>query len=332
MKAGRPANSGKTKSFRGRKLTTFPNLSKFQHCTLFSFDGNPLENFKGMISCPNLTDLYLDNTKMSSFFEAPELPSLERISLKHSPLGFYKKLDLMCAIVFGPQLQFVNGEELSHEKVRFALEYRDLLLPYFRQGWVMTSTNPVRFIHYKTRARISVKLPSKKSENENPNDEIQFDDENQEYQDDENDHHSEYNVFEDENASTDDDNVDQAHQRAEMTMKKLSTDWSNALKKKEAREENYVELQAKRANNYNQEPTFGMRKIVRKPGGVIDPFTLSPQLNFEQKPLPEIEMPLHPKPTLRISMRSTPVKAAQPVEISNNDDSFNVDASEEPEE
>lgn len=150
----------RSKSFRGQKLTKFPNISKWQNCEFLQFDDNPIENFNGLITLPNVKDFSLNNTHISSFLNVPELPKLERISLKMTPLGSYKTIDLMCALVFGNQLMYVNGEEITKKQKKFATQNRNYLLPYFREGWVLTSINPVRFIHYQTRARITIKIPT----------------------------------------------------------------------------------------------------------------------------------------------------------------------------
>ena len=286
-------------SYRGRKLKIFPKaeLEKHDQIRILSCEDNPLKNFVGLPSLPELTDLHLDRTEISSFYGVPELPSLQNVTFKMSPLGYYKKLDLMCSIVFGPQLRFVNGEEIAHEKIKFAIRYRDLLLPYFRDGWILTSRNPVRFIHSKTRARISVKIPlpspqlKKKQLKKSP--QTQIDDNYNDINNDE-DPHQEDSIYSNEN---DDENSSKSTNstlmKADLIMKELNDELSKNLRKKEILNgPTYATQQENRIKYSMKDKPQSLRALVRKPGGIQDPFTFSPQITYRPKPTPEVEIPL----------------------------------------
>lgn len=307
-----------TKSFKGFKLKKFPNLTKWTNCTLLNFSHNPLEDFQGLQSLPNLKDLYLDNTKISSFVGAPELPSLQTISIKSTPLNAYKKADIMCAIAFGTQLVFINGEEIKRDKLRFARQNRDTLLPFLRDGWLLTSINPIRFIHSKTRKRITVKTPSpkfsKSKENVSNNNNITIQanepvkkdnsiikEEEEEEQAEIEEVHSEHTVYE---ASESTESEEQIDPNVSKTMKELTNNLTITMKKKGVLSKTVIDESENRKKYNNKEP-IGMRHILRRPGGSKkDPFKFNYSITVKQKPIPDVPPPV-PRPTLTINSKPT---------------------------
>lgn len=309
-----------TKSFKGFKLKKFPNLDKWMNCTLMIFSINPLENFQGMQSLPNLTDLYLDNTQLSSFLGAPDLPSLRTISIKSTPINAYKKADLMCAIAFGPQLVYINGEEIRRDRMRFANQHRDVLLPYLREGWLLTSMKPIRFIHSKTRNRITIKTPSPKfsfmnenlsnnspkqtkeidkETNNEDNDDNNADDEDNQSEIEE--VHSQHTVYEVSEGNTSEEQNDT---KAEKTMKNLNNKLTISMKKKGIQEKTVID-ESENKKKYNNKEPIGMRHILRRPGGFKDPFTFNYAITVKQKPIPDLPPPIPRKPTLTVNVKPT---------------------------
>ncbi|KAK8838713.1 hypothetical protein M9Y10_032752 [Tritrichomonas musculus] len=313
-----------TKSFKGFKLKKFPDLSKWTNCTLINFSLNPIVDFQGMQSLPNLKDIYLDNTKLSSFRGVPELPSLETISIKSTPINAYKKADIMCVIAFGCQLVLINGEEIRRDKLRFAQQNRDVLLPYLRDGWLLTSINPIRFIHSKTRQRITVKtslsLFPKSNENKSNNNNQAKEAEkeaNNEEEDEVNaqevaeEGRSEHTVYE-ASESNESQSDNQNEIKAEKTIKQMNNNLTITLKKKNVQEKTLFD-ESENKKKYRKEST-SIRHILRRPGGIkVDPFTFNYAITVKEKPLPEIQSPIgkispspKKKPKLTINTKPNP--------------------------
>lgn len=320
-----------TKSFKGFKLKTFPNLSKWLNCTLLNFSFNPLENFQGLQSLPNLKILYLDNTQLSSFIGVPELNSLEMISIKLTPINAYKKADIMCAIAF-PKLIFVNGEEIKRDRYRFAKQNREALLPFLYNGWLLTSINPIRFIHSKTRKRITIKTPSiKKKENVSSKNtttvqpkKISKGENDEKNQEEEEKYeiievHSEHTVY---SASESTKNEEQLDPNVQKTMKDLTNDLTTTSKKRSILNKTVID-ESENKKKYNNKEPVGMRHILRRPGGFKDPFKFNYAITVKQKPIPDVPPPI-PRPTLTINSKPY-AQTLQP--SSNNNNNFTPEGS-----
>lgn len=148
----------KFKSFANLKLTRFPDISKLESFSQLSFSNNPIKSFVSLPSLQKLTNLELDNLKIVSFEGANPQPSLIKISLKNTPLETYKFFIPMVLIVFGMQISFVNGVPISSSNYRIASIAPEIIRPLLVSGWLLTSVNPIRFIHSKTKKHKTIFL------------------------------------------------------------------------------------------------------------------------------------------------------------------------------
>jgi hypothetical protein len=133
--------------------TTFRYRGSLDQVTALSFDHNPIPSFAGLPDLPNLRRLTVDHTNLSSFEHAPRLPSLEYLSMRGTRLENLQFARVMCAIAFGPQLEIVNGQPFSAADVKLARRLAPTVEPRLRQGWILTSTNPLRMLNIRTRER-----------------------------------------------------------------------------------------------------------------------------------------------------------------------------------
>lgn len=144
---------------QGQKRRTFKCKDSLDGFVSLVFDSNLIASFAGLPSLPRLKRLYLDHTRISSFESAPKLPSLELISLRDTPISHYKCVRTMVIIVFGSQLQFVNGKATSPREASTGDRFRESVYDYLRAGWIMSSTKPLRLFHPTSRKRIGLAQP-----------------------------------------------------------------------------------------------------------------------------------------------------------------------------
>lgn len=138
-------------------LTMFPQLQQMRDCQTLVFSDNPITSFAGLCPSTRLLHLDLDGTNIKSFDAVPDLPNLESLSMKRTPLARYKKLMLMATIVF-PSLQLLNGAPVMTKIQKLGEDMRDLVGPYLREGWIIGALNPIRLVHAVTRARLTLSL------------------------------------------------------------------------------------------------------------------------------------------------------------------------------
>jgi hypothetical protein len=143
-----------TLSLRGQHRTTFEYRRPLDRFVTLGFDDNPIASFAGFPNLPDLRHLSLNSTLLTSFESAPYLPSLQSISLRATPLSHYPQIRLMCAIVFGSQLQRVTGQLLSKTDLHVAARLSSIA-PMLRKGWLLTGVRPMRLYNPATRARLS---------------------------------------------------------------------------------------------------------------------------------------------------------------------------------
>ena len=266
-----------TKSMKKMGLTMFPQISKLEDYEVLVFSGNPITSFAGLCDSTALRCLYLDETKIKSFDAVPDLPNLEFISLKNSPLGRYKKLMLMACIVF-ENIQSVNSLEITARMHAQAAQMRETVGPYLKQGWVIISLKPVKLMHTVTRARMTLVLPPPPRavhENQeewantaNPEDPL----------------YPEQHLEEPQPEKVDDSAWDEL---AAAKMNELNEEQMRGVNARAVKNPRDNELRNKR-KKIELENT-GMRSMLRKQGGPSDPFT------HKKSVAPDVEQ-FRPKP------------------------------------
>ena len=144
----------RVRSFYMKQLKIFPKIQNISVVTDLDLSFNNFVDFSGMVYMPSLTALNISNTKISSFIGAIEQPSLVQISAHKTPLSSYSLFNIMCLIVFGPQLQLINQTRITQSDVKQMRKYRETLLPYLLKGWVAVSISPNIIIYeIKTQKR-----------------------------------------------------------------------------------------------------------------------------------------------------------------------------------
>ena len=150
------------RSYYNKGLKIFPKIQNIALLTDLDLSHNNFVDFTGMTKMPSLTRLNISNTSIQTFVGAVEQESLIQISAQKTPLSSHSFFNLMCLIVFGTQIQLINQCKITSADVKQCKRYKEFLLPYLLQGWVIMNLIPnVVIYEVKTqkRRRIFLKLP-----------------------------------------------------------------------------------------------------------------------------------------------------------------------------
>ena len=235
------SNTRKKPSIKSMKkfgLTMFPQLQQMRECETLVFSENPITSFAGLCNSTNLRYLYLDDTKIQSFDGVPDLPNLEFLSLKNTPVGRYKKVMLMSVIVF-EALRQLDGVEVPAKVRAQAEEMRDLVVPYLREGWVITGVKPIRLVNTMTRARLTLALSPDRRK-----------------------------VASEESVEEQSDLV--AHPRARGL--RFLAEWQALTRQAMTRQSMQPRNKEARRQKRQTAPPSGLRTMLRRDGGACDPF------------------------------------------------------------
>ena len=137
----------------GKKLTAFPRIIRAQTVTSLDISNNPIPNFKGMVTMPNLDLLKIDNTLIKSFEGAVQQNALTVIMMDKAPISLYPHVQLMSCIVFGDSLRRVNKINVTKKDIKLANELRESLFESLVEGWIITSISPIRLFNTITQKR-----------------------------------------------------------------------------------------------------------------------------------------------------------------------------------
>lgn len=148
--------------FINQNLTEFPLIKDVGECFTLNLTKNPVVNFKSLKEYDSLVSLILNDTKLSSFKFAPNLPQLEEICFCNTPLYKNELCKIMTLIAFGEKkLKCINFQEVTErerkEASRLSIKVRDLVV----EGWVLTSVDPIRLFNPMNRKRKVVYLEQK---------------------------------------------------------------------------------------------------------------------------------------------------------------------------
>jgi hypothetical protein len=124
---------------------------------------NPISSFRGLRTLPNLVELSLDSTQISTFEGAAPQPSLRRITFYNTPLTERKEHRLMAGIVFHPSLKTVNNVDLTPSELKLIAAARDEVWGDLVAGWLIVARNPLKLINPATRERRLVYLQTSSS-------------------------------------------------------------------------------------------------------------------------------------------------------------------------
>ena len=138
-------------SFGQLGLTDFPQSEEISSYFSLDFSGNSISSFANLPILPLLEDLIMDDTKIESFYGVKRQPSLNSISLKNTPISNYPGLRIMTIVAFGYWLKEIDGVKVTKEETSEAQKLGPRLRPLLESGWVLTSVDVPRIIHFRTR-------------------------------------------------------------------------------------------------------------------------------------------------------------------------------------
>lgn len=148
------SGTGYTKSFDSLHLQQIPSIDPTKHrISELRLSNNPITSLKGLVTIESMTSLKLDNTKLQNFQDAQPQPGLRTISFQKTPLAMYQTYKLMAIIVFGDNLELVNGNPVKPIDKKKARVVRDKVLSYLLKGWILTSLSPLRIYNVATKTR-----------------------------------------------------------------------------------------------------------------------------------------------------------------------------------
>lgn len=127
-------------------LHSFQDISIPKNCSTIDISKNKLKNFNGLPTLKLLTNLTADNNPINSFLGASSQPSLFWISLKNTPLARHTHFRMMCIIVFGSSLKFINGEAVGKTFIQKADKLRNDVLPNLLDGKILLSLSPIKYV------------------------------------------------------------------------------------------------------------------------------------------------------------------------------------------
>ena len=172
-----PSPKGKiiTVKKNSRNIKEWPTNIINKNATTLDLADNVFTDFNGMRTYPRIDTLILDRTSLESFKGAKTQPLLKVLSFENTPLVQNKSSPLMALIVFGSNIQRINGKCITKKQKKLADELRPVLLQYLIEGWVITTEKPLRIVDTQTHKRKTIFRV------ENPNEKILYDPEKMGY-------------------------------------------------------------------------------------------------------------------------------------------------------
>jgi hypothetical protein len=76
--------------------------------------------------------------------------------LNETPLARRKHLPEMCLMALNRGLKAVNGLPVTDSQRRYATRNGDLIAPYLVRGWLIATASPIRIVHARTKATLSL--------------------------------------------------------------------------------------------------------------------------------------------------------------------------------
>jgi len=143
-------------NLRNRGIRTLNNMDLSQFSGSIDLSQNPISTLEVIPELIGFTELNMDDTKIASFYGAKSQPSLLSFSCRNTPISYAKFLKHMAVIVFGDELNYINGLIISKSIKTEAKERRNSLKEYLTNGWILTSVTPMRLIDQQTRKRITI--------------------------------------------------------------------------------------------------------------------------------------------------------------------------------
>ena len=156
-------------NFKGQNLKTIPKIPNKETIIFLDLSDNPITSFNNNLNqLKTLRFLCIDNTQITSFHHAPELPSLIEFTCRGTPLASLQYLGLMSLIVFCKNVKMVNGQNSDNNIVSLANMLRKDYRKHLVDGFIITSLSPFKLFNSETRQRKSAFLEISKFIDEKP--------------------------------------------------------------------------------------------------------------------------------------------------------------------
>ena len=165
MKSKKEQSNKASLLYNNQNLTNLLSIPNNVPVEKIDLSGNPIIDFTGMKIFPELHVLDCANTELISFNNFPNQEGIKSFICKKTPLCSYKLIYLMCAIVFGQSLEFVNGININQTIKSNALSMSAKIRPFLVKGWILQNLDPIKIIHNQTRQRKTFYFSFKQNDN-----------------------------------------------------------------------------------------------------------------------------------------------------------------------
>lgn len=130
-----------------QNLISFEDLKIPENCASINVSWNRFKDFSKLPTLKKLTHLTMDdNPFLLSFNGATPQPSLYWVSFKRTPLSKHTHFKLMCTIVFGSKLKYINDEPVSPNLRQKADKLRNQILPNLIEGQILLTLSSLKYV------------------------------------------------------------------------------------------------------------------------------------------------------------------------------------------
>lgn len=143
------AKVGHSVFLQNKNLKSIPINQDFKRAETIDLSRNNIKNFEKLPNSYVTTELFVDNTKITSFKYAPSLPKLVRISLMNTPIASHEHLNVMALIAFNCAAYFINDKIVEDEDLLYMYRNSSTIRSYLRSGYILVSKDPIVVLNMK---------------------------------------------------------------------------------------------------------------------------------------------------------------------------------------
>ena len=136
-----------------RKNLSFVPIITNKGCSVLNLSYNNIKSIERLETLEYLEVFKLTGTQIGSLFGVKEQPLLKKLYVSKTPLSSLSNYRIMCAIVFGENVEEIDSVPLTQKEINFISQYGEDLKPFLVEGWIIMSTNPIRLLNPETRQR-----------------------------------------------------------------------------------------------------------------------------------------------------------------------------------
>ena len=137
------AKVGHSVFLQNKDLKSIPINQDFKRAETIDLSHNSIKDFKKLPNSRVTTELFVNNTNITSFKHAPDLPRLVRISLENTPAASLEHLNVMVLIAFNCAVYFINNKTVEDEDLLYMYRNGGVIRDYIRNGYILTSRDPI---------------------------------------------------------------------------------------------------------------------------------------------------------------------------------------------